>query len=94
MSRELTEEECRKQFLDQVRTYIDHWSHKNTSVEDKLKGLAFSIMVILDGGTNLPGFAVIPYPHEDDRQFCIDNNINWWPDGVDISGSLHEELGT
>ena len=74
-------------------TKLDYEAFPNESdLERRLNGLAFSILVILDGESMIPGFKVIPDPHSDDKQYCIDNNEDWYPDDVDISGCLHEQL--
>lgn len=96
MTRPYTEAECRSMLLDHVRTLVLYWSGEignvphEKSVKDRLDGLAFSLLVMLDGGTELPGFKVIPDPHPDDRQYHIDEGENWWPDDVDLAGGLHE----
>ena len=105
MSRAYTEEEIREQFLEMVRADINFWKNakinanefdnafpNESDLERRLNGLAFSILVILDGESMIPGFKVIPDPHSDDKQYCIDNNEDWYPDDVDISGCLHEQL--
>lgn len=100
-SRQMTNEEVREAFLDQVRMMIGYWEHEDRvpSVHDKLWGLAHSILVILDGGSgNLPGFIVAPNPHPSDRPFNESKGENWWPENheediqCDIGGSLHELL--
>lgn len=97
---EYTEEEVRAKFLRQVRDTVDYWD-ASTGDGDKrgaLEGLAFSLLVMLDGGsTALPGFAVIPAPHPDDKSYCIGEGENWYPQfspkgHCDIAGSLHELL--
>jgi len=95
--RAYTEEEIRDMFLNHISVMCKYWSeirngHHNTELS-RMEGLAFSILVLLDGGTELPGFKVIPCPHEDDKQFCIDNEENWFPDDCDIGGGLHEYFG-
>lgn len=92
-SRAYTEAEIRKQFLDQLRAYVTYWNGlPDKTPKEKLEGLAFSICVMLDGGSALPGFRVIPSPHPDDRKFHQDEGSNWYPNDVDIAGSLHDEF--
>ena len=93
--RAMTEEEVRNAFLEQVRAMVRYWASNSVddkSVERRLDGLAFSILVILDGGSALPGFTVTPNPHESDKSFHIAEGENWWPDDCDIAGSLHERF--
>lgn len=90
-SRAFTEEEVRERFLAHVRTMAKYWDGvPNQTPSDKLDGLAFSIMVLLDGGTGLPGFKVIPDPHPDDKAYHQREGENWYPDDVDIAGCLHD----
>lgn len=99
----LTEDEVRELFLQHVRNVVGYW----TGVYDRgertpaecISGCAFSILVMLDGGSaDLPGWAVVPYPHEEDKAFLIAQGIKPYPELsnelhrqlVDIAGSLHE----
>lgn len=100
--REKTTEEIREEFLKHVRSLIKYWN----SVEgkdspktclDRLEGLAFSIMVALDGGAMaVPGFIVAPSPHPDDKEYHISEGSNYYPENPevkgDIAGALHELL--
>lgn len=90
--REMTPEECRTALLEQIAVNVRYWLHepRAATVREKLNGLAFSILVIIDGESALPGFELIPSPHEDDKEYHRENGDNWWPDDVDISGDLHE----
>jgi hypothetical protein len=91
VSRPLTEEEVRQRFLDNVRALVQHWE-RNPKVEDRCSGVAFSILALLDGCSGFPACKVIPSPHESDKEFNESNGDNWFPEGVDIAGSLHEEF--
>ncbi len=94
-ARRLTQEECREQFLETVRSCVDYWENESykPDVRDKLEGLAFSILVILDGGAyGLPQFQVIPDPHPTDKASRKVKGENWWPNNCDIAGSLHESF--
>jgi len=93
-SREYTEEEVRKMFLNHIRGLAAYWdSVEGRTSREKLDGLAFSILVMLDGGSALPGFDVSPSPHPSDKEFHIDEGTNYFPsDGeCQIAGCLHEE---
>lgn len=99
MSRAYTKEEVRKMFLDKVRSSVDCWAKTPGRTEkEKLEGLAFTILVLLDGGTDLPSFLVIPSPHESDKEYCEDRNENYFPEpkvpenSCDIAGCLHEKF--
>jgi hypothetical protein len=95
MSRPYTAEECRDLFLARVRAIVDYWHNdvQTPGVREKLEGVAFSLLVALDGKDGLlPGFIVKPNPDPSDRQYYIDNDENWWPDDVDIAGELHDHF--
>jgi len=98
MPREYTEEEVRNQFLSHIRVMTHYWENNvgQKTTKERLEGLAFSILVLIDGGTNLPSFVLAPRPHEDDKQYNIENEGNYYPENhknninCDISGCLHE----
>lgn len=98
MSKEYTEEEVRKQFLDHVRMLVEYWdSIDKETTKEKLSGLAFSILSAIDGSSvGLPAFVLAPLPHESDKQYRIDNNEDYYPENhesdvkCDIGGTLHE----
>ena len=69
---EMTIEQIREAFLEGVRNHIDYWLNetKASTSKDKLEGLAFSLMSMLDGcDINIPRFIVVPNPHEDDKEY-------------------------
>lgn len=96
--RAYTKEEVRDMFLRHVLGMVDYWDGQWGSRPTKkeiLSGLAFSILVSLDGGAvTLPGFVVAPMPHPDDKDFHEKRGENWFPETqdipTDISGSLHD----
>lgn len=103
--REKTVDEVRHEFLTHLWDLIDYWagtsSLSNVSTEmearDRLAGFAFSVLTTLDGeSAALPAFIVAPYPHPEDREFCLEQGDNWYPEAPDVSsniaGSLHELL--
>ena len=99
MSRKLTHDEIQKNFINQVWVMIDWWKNAQVSESDKLSGLAHSILAMIDGCYGgIPGFILIPDPHEDDKQYCIEHGENYYPQMSDINfendigGSLHSML--
>ncbi len=99
LPRAWTEEEARDKFLKLWASYVRYWldEAREQTAKGKLEGLAFSLLVILDGGSAaLPGFVVAPNPHKDDRAFCITQGQNYYPEGptveCDIAGSLHDHI--
>jgi hypothetical protein len=105
MSKEYTKEEVREHFLRHVNSLIEYWDRDDLdsvkTSRDRLEGLAFSIMVVLDGcAMALPGFIVAPFPHENDKEYAILEGDDYYAFNdedlvkCDIAGSLHELLST
>ncbi len=68
------------QFLQHLKHLADYWERQEISDKEKLEGLTFSMLVMLDGGSgDMPGFAVRPIGENGDE-------------GKDIAGSLHEKF--
>lgn len=98
--RQWTEKEIREKFLRQVAGMSEYWAKLQPvdgtpkTVQERLDGLAFSILAMLDGcNIGIPGFIVAPAPHDDDKEYCINEGENWFPqqaDLCDIGGGLHE----
>lgn len=91
MPREMTVEEVQKAFLGHIWAMIYYWNAETraATTQDKLEGLAHSILAMLDGCClDVPGFAVIPNPHPDDKAYSIEQGENWFPDNIDIGGDL------
>ncbi len=96
-AREYTEGEVREEFLKKVWQTIGYWSSvEGISCREKMEGLAFSMLVILDGESmGMPGFVVSPHPHPDDKKFFQEKGESWYPqylaeEACDIAGGLHE----
>jgi hypothetical protein len=106
--------EIRNQFLTHVREVARYWAELDLMRPDvaqavsrdgealyRTRGTAFSILAALDGCcTGLPGFLLVPYPHPDDKAYCILKGERWYPQVpelvanilCDIAGTLHESL--
>ena len=93
MSQELTKEQVRERFLKHISALVDDWHNQNQSTIARMEGLAFSILVLLDGeSADLPAFTVSPCPHETDMAYAKERGEDWYPqEGMDISGGLHEK---
>ncbi len=81
-----TQEEMQDLFLDQIAARVNYWAHVDiqpnkgeTEAHARLSGLAFSILTILDGCSELPSFEIVPTPAEGDREFLIEEGENYWP---------------
>lgn len=98
--REKTKEEVQEEFLNHIRNMVDYWDElPQKSSKERLEGLAFSILAMLDGSAiELPAFIVAPLPCEEDKEFCIEEGRNYFPQNhkiedkinCDIAGSLHD----
>lgn len=94
-----TQDEVRENFLMHIAVMIDYWdgTPNGGSSRSRLEGLAHSILVALDGcSAALPGFVVTPAPHSSDREYCIANGENFYPEApiasCDIAGELHARM--
>lgn len=103
--REYTADEVTEMFLKHIWGLVGYWEGKYDhkvalmSCREKLEGLAFSILVTLDGEScGVPGFIVAPCPHESDREFHKERGENWYPENhetrvyCDIGGDLHHSF--
>jgi hypothetical protein len=95
-----TAAEVRTQFLDHLALITGHWleDEQAPTVEEKMTGLVFSILAVIDGSSlELPAFVLAPLPHPDDEKLNRMEGENWYPSGVplhDIAGSLHDHWPT
>jgi len=92
-SRSYTHEEARRLFLDSIREKANYWdSIPLISKKDALDGLAFGILVLIDGLTNSPAFDLVVRTHEDDKQNAIECGDNYYEDGMVVNEDvyLHE----
>lgn len=93
MSREKTTEEVREAFLAHIRNLCFNWSRQEGSKRQILEGLAFSILVTLDGCGPLPGWFLAVKPHPDDKEFHIEEGDDYYPEELkNIAGNLHERF--
>jgi hypothetical protein len=74
---------------------IKYWdSQKGMTSAEKLDGLAFSFLTLIDGSTlNMPAMNIVLRPHPDDKQFLIMNDEDWFVDGMTINddATMHDE---
>lgn len=100
--REWTQEEVTNRFMEKLVSLVHYWEldSRDKSTRGKLFGLLHSFLVVLDGGSELPAFEVIPTPHISDKEYLIDIGENYYrpfdlPNGtVTVGGNfqLHELL--
>ena len=94
MSRAKTAEEVRKELLESIRVLVGYWSRQNMPELEKIEGVAFSILNIIDGTSRgLPSIDLTLRPHPDDKQYAIDNGDDYYEDGMVINADcyLHDE---
>ena len=94
MSRAYTEDEVREQFLAHIRHLARYWAtipDRQTPLE-RCEGLAFSILNIFDGTTDLPAFDIVLSPHPDDKAFHQSEGKNWYEPGMMINDCMLHEL--
>jgi hypothetical protein len=93
MSEPISKENSISMVLDYIRMIASFWATQpNTDKHEVAEGVAFSILVLLDGCTNMPAFDLVLRPHPDDELFCKENNMDWFVDGMVINDdvALHE----
>lgn len=104
--RAYTVDEMRQMFLEQLDGITKYWATCDVNQPEfkavvaakgealyRLEGLAFSFLVMLDGGTmDLPSFNLSPSPHSSDKAFNQGEGKNWWPDDDVVINNcqLHE----
>lgn len=85
MSKAITEPEMRENFLSFLRQRAHYWANvTNVSELERTQGMAHSMLVIFDGCSDLPAFDLVVRPHEDAKQYAIDNGDDYYEDGVGI----------
>ncbi len=90
--RAVTEEELKSRLLDYFRGLANYWAvlESVTDVLARSEGAIFSVLSTLDGSSvGFPAFDIVARPDTTDKEFCILNNKNWIPDGLEL-GNLHE----
>jgi hypothetical protein len=106
MTTQYTKEEMQQMFIDKMHSTADYWSAlpvdpgetMTTAIQRRVSGVVFSVLVVLDGGSaDLPGFSVIPQPHETDKDYQIAEGERYWSPALedsvnenDLAGGLHE----
>jgi len=93
MSRALTVEECRAEFLKKLAHLIGYWAKRPGTVEERMGGLVFSILVMIDGGAGgFPPLKLIPEYNPANQKFRESKGEDYWPDGINLSDPKLEEL--
>lgn len=104
--RAYTVEEMRQIFIDNCKQLTRYWAKIDLTRPEfradiirggealyRIEGFLHSMLVMFDGGSELPAFDIVPSPHEDNEAYCRINGGNWWTKGVVINEcQLHEML--
>ena len=91
--RAYTEEEVRAKVIAHVSAVAEYWaSLPNQTPRERCDGVAFSLLVMLDGGSmDLPAMDVSLAPHPDDKPFHEACGENWFEPGMMFNDcQLHE----
>lgn len=96
--REKTPDELRDELMEHVRHMIKYWAElpdfdnatgRHMTLHDRCEGVAHSIFATLDGCTLVtPAFDLVARPHEEDKNFHIEQGENWIKPGTTISDAL------
>jgi hypothetical protein len=89
-----TTEEIIEELMSGFRDIATYWSkQEQLTVAERTSGAVFGVLTLLDGCTGeFPAFDLVARPHEQDKQYCIDNGIDWYEPGTVISTMLHEHF--
>ena len=99
--RQLGNDEVRERFLCHIWRLIEYWHEISAAkpteydMRGAMEGLAFSILVTIDGyNGGMPAFVLAPRPHEDGTEYHKNRSENWYPQATDsdydIAGALHQ----
>ena len=96
MSRAYTKEEVKDEMLDYFKALARYWSSQGNITDlEKCEGVAFSILVALDGcSMSLPSIDLVLRPNPEDKDFLIGEGENWYENGMAINNNctLHDEF--
>lgn len=100
--RAYTKEEVQKMILGHCRAVARYWANLpdvdphtgiKQSVEDRCNGVAFSILVMIDGcSMEIPALDLTLCPHPDDKSYDQKKGSNWFEEDMVINDNamLHE----
>lgn len=94
MSKAKNAEEVKGELLEYIRMIASEWSrYPDKTPKERCDGTAFSILTMIDGcSAGLPAFDLLVSPHEDDKQFDIDNGDDYYEPKMMVNDCmLHNE---
>ena len=90
---ELTREDIRRKFLSQMWGAVDFWDTcTSADRREAIEGAVFSVLVVLDGDSGFPGVELTAIPHPDDKVYHETEGADYYPEGCEFGGGLHEEF--
>jgi hypothetical protein len=98
--RAYTEHEVRDLILDAIRTTAAYWASlpdvdsmgQPLTIQGRCNGVAFSILTMLDGCTDLPAMTLTMCPASEDAEFLRGEGENWFQPGMEICTMMHEHF--
>jgi hypothetical protein len=76
-----TVEEVRAEFIQRVKAIANHWATEQEPMSLKFRcdGVASSILALIDGAyLGFPAIDMMAAPHDEDKEFSIENGENWY----------------
>ena len=93
-ARAKTKKEAQQEFLNHVHDVSDYWASLPDKIpQERCDGVAFSILVMLDGESmGLPAMDISLSPHPSNKEFLKSQGENWFECGMVINDdcALHE----
>lgn len=90
-----SEKEVKDMFLKKIKSITNYWSnYESKSNKERCEGVAFSILALIDGcSVGFPAIDMRLAPHPDDKQYHIDNDEDYFEEGMLINNCcLHDLL--
>jgi hypothetical protein len=86
-ARAKTAKEARKEFLQHIHDCSEYWaSLPDQTPQERCDGVAFSILVMLDGESmDLPAMNISLSPHPDDKKYLKSIGENWFEPNMIIN---------
>lgn len=81
-------------FIEEALGVAAYWGKEAKTPEDAADGAVFSLLSLIDGcKMDMPLMDIVLRPHPDDKAYCIDNDEDYFIDGMCINDEvmLHEE---
>jgi len=84
-----TEEKVRDEFIGSIKNLVSYWSTvENISDREKCDGVAFSILTLMDGCSDMCGIDLVLRPCPEDKAYHKDLDEDWYEDGMVINNDM------